>query len=87
MLPPMLDETGFTSWRRVINLMDIILVVVAFLLLSARPPRSLLNLWLMVVMGYWFCDGYGRDQSVVAARSSMLPVITGADNWFWKPKG
>jgi hypothetical protein len=53
----MLDETGFTSWRRVINLTDIILVVVAFLLLSARPPRRPLNLWLIVVMGYWFCDG------------------------------
>ena len=56
MLPPMLDETGFTPWQRVINLTDIILVVVAFLLLSARPRQSLLNLWLMVVMGYWFCD-------------------------------
>ena len=55
-LPPMLDETGFTPWQRVINLTDIILVLVAFLLLSARPRYSLLNLWLMVVMGYWFCD-------------------------------
>ena len=25
-------------------------------MLSTHPRRSLLNLWLMVVMGYWFCD-------------------------------
>lgn len=55
-LPPLLDETGFTPWQRVVNLTDIILVLGAFVLLSARPRYSLLNLWLMVVMGYWFCD-------------------------------
>jgi signal transduction histidine kinase len=56
LLPPLLDETGFTPWQRVVNLTDIILVLVAFALLSARPPHKLLNLWLIVVMGYWFCD-------------------------------
>jgi signal transduction histidine kinase len=55
-LPPLLDATGFTPWQRVVNLTDIVLVVVAFALLWARPRYSLLNLWLMVVMGYWFCD-------------------------------
>ena len=55
-LPPLLDETGFTPWQRVVNLTDIILVVVAFVLLSARPRHKLLNLWLIVVMGYRFCD-------------------------------
>jgi signal transduction histidine kinase len=55
-LPPLLDETGFTPWQRIVNLFDIILVLGAFGLLSARPRHSLLNLWLMVVMGYWFCD-------------------------------
>jgi signal transduction histidine kinase len=55
-LPPLLDETGFTPWQRVVNLTDIILVLMAFTLLSARPPHKLLNLWLIVVMGYWFCD-------------------------------
>jgi two-component system sensor histidine kinase/response regulator len=55
-LPPLLDETGFTPWQRVVNLTDIILVLVGFTLLSARPPHKLLNLWLIVVMGYWFCD-------------------------------
>ncbi|WP_213740677.1 MASE4 domain-containing protein [Bradyrhizobium sp. dw_411] len=56
MLPPMLDANGFTPWQRVVNLADVILVVGAFVLLSARRRHSLLNLWLMVVMGYWFCD-------------------------------
>jgi C4-dicarboxylate-specific signal transduction histidine kinase len=52
----MLDSGGFTSWQRVVNLTDILLVVVAFVLLSRRPRRKLLDLWLMVVMSYWFCD-------------------------------
>jgi hypothetical protein len=55
-LPPLLDEAGFTPWQRVVNLTNIILVLVALVLLSARPRYKLLNLWLMVVMGYWFCD-------------------------------
>jgi signal transduction histidine kinase len=55
-LPPMLDANGFTPWQRIVNLTDIMLVLVAFVLLAARPRYSLLNLWLMVVMGYWFCD-------------------------------
>jgi signal transduction histidine kinase len=56
LLPPLLDGTGFTPWQRVVNLADVILVLGAFVLLSTHPRRSLLNLWLMVVMGYWFCD-------------------------------
>jgi signal transduction histidine kinase len=55
-LPPLLDDTGFTPWQRVVNLTNIILVLAALVLLSARPRYKLLNLWLMVVMGYWFCD-------------------------------
>jgi Membrane-associated sensor, integral membrane domain len=55
-LPSLLDATGFTPWQRVVNLTDIILVLGAFVLLSTRPRYSLLNLWLMVVMGYWLCD-------------------------------
>ena len=55
-LPPMLDATGFTPWQRIVNLTDIMLVLAAFVLLAARPRYNLLNLWLMVVMGYWFCD-------------------------------
>jgi signal transduction histidine kinase len=55
-LPPMLDAAGFTFWQRIVNLADIILVLIAFVLLSGRPRHKLLNLWLMVVMGYWFCD-------------------------------
>jgi signal transduction histidine kinase len=56
LLPPLLDRTGFTPWQRVVNLTDIILVLGAFVLLSGRPRHRLLNLWLMVVMGYWLCD-------------------------------
>ena len=55
-LPPMLDANGFTPWQRIVNLADIILVLIAFVLLAGRPRHKLLNLWLMVVMGYWFCD-------------------------------
>jgi len=55
-LPPLLDETGFTPWQRVVNLTDIILVLGAFVVLLARARHKLLNLWLLVVMGYWFCD-------------------------------
>jgi signal transduction histidine kinase len=56
LLPPMLDKSGFTPWQRVVNLADVLFVLVAFVLLSKQPRHSLLNLWLMVVMGYWFCD-------------------------------
>ena len=56
LLPALLDETGFTPWQRVVNLTNVMLVLGAFVLLSARPRHRLLNLWLMVVMGYWFCD-------------------------------
>jgi signal transduction histidine kinase len=56
LLPSLLDQNGFTPWQRVVNLTDIILVLAAFVLLSARPGHRLLDLWLMVVMGYWFCD-------------------------------
>jgi signal transduction histidine kinase len=55
-LPPLLDRAGFTPVQRLVNLTDIALVLVAFGLLAARPRHKLLNLWLMVVMGYWFCD-------------------------------
>lgn len=55
-LPALLDGAGFTPWQRIINLTDILLVLAAFVLLSTRPRHKLLNLWLMVVMGYWFCD-------------------------------
>ena len=49
-------EPALRLWQRLVNLTDIVLVLVAFVLLSARPRHKLLNLWLMVVMGYWFCD-------------------------------
>jgi signal transduction histidine kinase len=55
-LPPLLDANGFTPWQRVVNLIDILLAVAAFVLLSARSRHTLLNLWLIVVMGYWLCD-------------------------------
>jgi signal transduction histidine kinase len=55
-LPALLDQTGFTPWQRVVNLTNILLVLAAFVLLSAGPRHKLLNLWLIVVMGYWFCD-------------------------------
>lgn len=55
-LPPLLDASGFTPIQRVVNLVDVTLVLVAFALLAARSRYRLLNLWLMVVMGYWFCD-------------------------------
>ena len=54
-LPPLLDEAGFTPVQRIVNLTDIMLALAAFVLL-ARTRRRLLNLWLMVVMGYWLCD-------------------------------
>ena len=56
LLPALLDATGFTAWQRVVNLTDIMLALVAFVLLSASSRHKLLNLWLMVVMGYWLCD-------------------------------
>jgi signal transduction histidine kinase len=55
-LPALLDADGFTPSQRVINLINIVLVVGAFLLLSIRSRRTLLDLWLMIVMVYWFCD-------------------------------
>ncbi|HVI79888.1 MAG TPA: ATP-binding protein, partial [Candidatus Acidoferrum sp.] len=55
-LPPLLDAAGFTSWQRVVNLVDVILAAVAFILLWRRHRQSLLDLWLMVVMSYWLCD-------------------------------
>lgn len=55
-LPSLLDADGFTPWQRVVNLTDVVLVMVAFILLWKRSQRSLLNVWLMVVMSYWFCD-------------------------------
>jgi signal transduction histidine kinase len=56
LLPPLLDAAGFTPWQRIVNLTDIVLVLAAIALLLARPQRRLLNLWLIVVMAYWFCD-------------------------------
>ncbi|WFU73422.1 MASE4 domain-containing protein [Bradyrhizobium sp. CB2312] len=56
LLPPLLDASGFTSWQRVINLIDIILAASAFSLLWKRRQHRLLDLWLMVVMSYWLCD-------------------------------
>jgi signal transduction histidine kinase len=55
-LPPLLDEAGFTPWQRVVNLTNIVLVLGAFVVLLTRARHKLLNLWLLVVMGYWFCD-------------------------------
>jgi signal transduction histidine kinase len=55
-LPSLLDEGGFTPSQRVINLTDIILVLAAFILLTARRRYKLLDVWLIVVMGYWLCD-------------------------------
>jgi signal transduction histidine kinase len=55
-LPSLLDHSGFTRWQRVVNLTDIVLAMGAFVQLWRRRRRRLLDLWLMVVMGYWLCD-------------------------------
>jgi signal transduction histidine kinase len=55
-LPSLLDASGFTASQRVVNLTDIMLALGAFVLLWRRRKRRLLDLWLMVVMGYWLCD-------------------------------
>jgi signal transduction histidine kinase len=55
-LPPLHDDAGFTPSQRVVNLVNIVLPLAAFVLLAMRSRRKLLNLWLMVVMGYWLCD-------------------------------
>ena len=39
-LPSLLDGAGFTPVQRVVNLIDIILVVAAFILLSGRPGQA-----------------------------------------------
>lgn len=56
LLPSLLGPNGFTPSQRVVNLTDVVLVMTAFILLWKRSQRSLLNVWLMVVMSYWFCD-------------------------------
>jgi two-component system sensor histidine kinase/response regulator len=56
LLPPLLGPDGFTPWQRIINLIDILLALAAFILLSARSRPTLLDLWLIVVMAYWLCD-------------------------------
>jgi signal transduction histidine kinase len=55
-LPTLLDASGFTPSQRVVILINIILALWAFVALWRRRRQSLLDLWLMVVMGYLLCD-------------------------------
>jgi C4-dicarboxylate-specific signal transduction histidine kinase len=52
----LLDASGFTPSQRLVILANIALALWAFVLLWRRRRKSLLDLWLMVVMGYLLCD-------------------------------
>ncbi|TIU42600.1 MAG: hypothetical protein E5W26_01120 [Mesorhizobium sp.] len=94
-LPPLLDAGAFTPWQRVVNLADILLVVAAFILLSLRSPRTLLNLWLMAVMVYWFCHitlssylnggrydfGFYAGRIYGALAASLVLAVLVLENW------
>ena len=57
-LPPLIYKNGmgFTRWNGVFTVIDMILAVGGLVLLAARPRHTVLDLWLMIVMGYWLCD-------------------------------
>jgi signal transduction histidine kinase len=55
-LPSLLGSSGFTPSQRVVILANIALALWAFVPLWRRRRQSLLDLWLMVVMGYLLCD-------------------------------
>jgi len=57
-LPPLVDENGrgFTLWNDVFTVIDMILALGGFVLLAARARKTVLDLWLMIAMGYWLCD-------------------------------
>jgi signal transduction histidine kinase len=55
-LPSLLDASGFTVSQRVVILANIALTLWACVPLWRRRRQSLLDLWLMVVMGYLLCD-------------------------------
>ena len=94
-LPSLLDAGAFTPWQRAVNLLDILLVVGAFILLYLRSPRTLLNLWLMVVMVYWFCDitlssylnagrydfGFYAGRIYGALAASLVLAVLVLENW------
>jgi signal transduction histidine kinase len=56
LLPSLLDSSGFTPAQRIVILVNIALALWVFVPLWRRRRRSLLDLWLMVVMGYLLCD-------------------------------
>lgn len=56
LLPSLLDSSGFTPAQRMVILVNIALALWVFVPLWRRHRRSLLDLWLMVVMGYLLCD-------------------------------
>ena len=54
-LPPLVENGQFTTEARVAVGMLLVLPLAALVLLTRRRPRSILDLWLMVVMFAWFC--------------------------------
>jgi C4-dicarboxylate-specific signal transduction histidine kinase len=56
LLPSLLDSSGFTPAQRIVILVNIALALWVFVPLWRRRKHSLLDLWLMVVMGYLICD-------------------------------
>lgn len=55
-LPMLIGENGFTQWHQVCTVTDMTLALGAFAMLWLRRRRTALDVWLMVVMGYWLCD-------------------------------
>jgi PAS domain S-box-containing protein len=56
LLPPMLDGNSFTTAMRVVVTIVWTLSFVALAVLWTRPRRSVIDLWLMVVMCAWLFD-------------------------------
>jgi hypothetical protein len=54
-LPPLMEGSYFTPVSRVAVGASLCFPLAALLMLARRPPLSLLDLWLMVVMFAWLC--------------------------------
>ncbi len=89
LLPPMVNEDGYTSAMLVVNVPSVVFSIIALIALGSRFPYSILDLWLLVVLCAWIPDvalstiisagrfdlGFATGHLYGVLAASIVPVV------------
>jgi signal transduction histidine kinase len=89
LLPPMVNEDGYTSAMLVVNVPSLVFSIIALIALGSRFPYSILDLWLLVVLCAWIPDvalstiisagrfdlGFAAGHLYGVLAASVVPVV------------